>query len=54
LNAVVGPTVEQLVARLAELEHECDAPDTRDWQLDDLEAERRVLLAELKRRQGSA
>jgi len=53
VNAVVGPTVDQLLARLTELERECAASDTREWQLDDLEAERRVLLAEVQRRQRS-
>jgi hypothetical protein len=47
------PTVDQLPASLTKLERECAAPDTREWQLDDLEAERRVLLAEVQRRQRS-
>jgi hypothetical protein len=53
LSAVVGPTVEQLLARLAEIDAELARTDVRDWQLDYLEAERRVLLAELQRRQRS-
>jgi hypothetical protein len=53
MNAVVAPSVEQLLARLAEIDAELARTDVRDWQLDYLEAERRALLVELKRRQGS-
>jgi flagellar biosynthesis/type III secretory pathway chaperone len=51
MNAVVAPTVQQLLNRLAEVEAAISARDTRLWELDSLLAERRALLAQLQRLQ---